>query len=93
MAEPRIAVEVVFADGGSAVVRRRAQVPRGSTVAEAITASGITPSLPQGAVDPARLGIFGRKATADQIVRDGDRIEICRPLLFDPMEARRRRSR
>ncbi|MGB3462261.1 RnfH family protein [Rhodanobacter lindaniclasticus] len=93
MAESPIAVEVVFADGESAVVRCHAQVPGGCTVAEAIAASGIIPSLPEGAVAPARLGIFGRKAAADQIVRDGDRIEICRPLVLDPMEARRRRSR
>ena len=93
MAESRIAVEVVFADGGSAVMRCHAQVPCGCTVAEAIVASGIIPSLPGGAVDPARLGIFGRKASAGQIVHDGDRIEICRPLVLDPMEARRRRSR
>jgi len=93
MAESRIAVEVVFADGGAQVVRRHAQVPGGCTVGEAISASGIVAMLPEGAVDPARLGIFGHKVTPGQIVRDGDRIEICRPLVLDPMEARRRRSR
>ena len=93
MAESRTAVEVVFADGESPVVRCHAQVPGGCTVAEAIAASGIIPLLPEGAMDPARLGIFGRKASADQVVHDGDRVEICRPLALDPMEARRRRSR
>ncbi|CAM5229139.1 RnfH family protein [Rhodanobacter lindaniclasticus] len=93
MAESRIDVEVVFADGGSVVVRRHVRVPGGCTVALAIAASGIVPLLPEGAMDLARLGIFGRKASAGQAVRDGDRIEICRPLVLDPMEARRRRSR
>lgn len=93
MVEPSIGVEVVFADGGSVVVRRRVRIADGCTVAEAITASGIASSLPPGAIDPARLGIFGHKVVAGQRVRDGDRIEICRPLTFDPMEARRRRSR
>ena len=49
--------------------------------------------IPDGAVDPHRLGIFARKATPDQQVHDGDRVEIYRPLLLDPMEARRRRAR
>lgn len=93
MAESRVDVEVVFADGESTVVRRHVQVPDGCTVAGAVALSGIAASLPEGAVDPARLGIFGHKASADQVVRDGDRIEICRPLVLDPMEARRRRSR
>ena len=93
MVEPSIGIEGVFADGDSVGVRRRVQVADGCTVAEAVTASGIASSLPAGAIDPARLGIFGHKVVAGQRVRDGDRIEICRPLTLDPMEARRRRSR
>ena len=92
MGESRIKVEVIFADRDSQV-RRRLQVARGSTVAQAITASGIGSMLPEGAVELARVAIFGHRVAAEQVVRDGDRIEICRPLSLDPMEARRRRSR
>jgi putative ubiquitin-RnfH superfamily antitoxin RatB of RatAB toxin-antitoxin module len=37
--------------------------------------------------------IFGKKQSADYILKDGDRIELCRPLVADPMSARRHRAR
>ena len=93
MAERPIRVEVVFAGSASWTQRRRIEVSSGCTVIQAIEASGIAQCLPAGAVDPARLGIFARKVAPGRLVRDGDRIEIYRPLALDPMEARRRRSR
>lgn len=92
MAERTIRVEVVYA-GTEQPIQRRVEVADGCTVMQAIDASGIAAMLPGGAVDPARLGIFARKVTPDRLVREGDRIEIYRPLLLDPMEARRRRAR
>lgn len=92
MAEHPIEVEVIHV-GTDRVERRRVVVSRGSTVIQAIEASAIMECLPAGAVDPTRLGIFARKVAAEQVVCDGDRIEIYRPLELDPMEARRRRSR
>jgi putative ubiquitin-RnfH superfamily antitoxin RatB of RatAB toxin-antitoxin module len=44
-------------------------------------------------LDPARVGIFGHKASLDQVLREGDRVEIYRPLIADPKEARRQRAR
>lgn len=92
MAERTIVVEVIHAGMGQPIVRR-VELADGSTVMQAIDASGITAMLPDGAVDPARMGIFARKVAPDRIVREGDRIEIYRPLMLDPMEARRRRAR
>lgn len=92
MAERTIRVEVVYA-GAERPIQRRAALAEGSTVMQAIDASGIAAMLPDGAIDPARLGIFARKVTPDRLVREGDRIEIYRSLLLDPMEARRRRAR
>jgi putative ubiquitin-RnfH superfamily antitoxin RatB of RatAB toxin-antitoxin module len=92
MAERTIQVEVVYAGVGQPV-RRRVELADGSTVMQAIGASGIAAVLPDGAIDPARLGIFARKVMPDRLVREGDRIEIYRPLSLDPMEARRRRAR
>jgi len=37
------------------------------------------------------VGIFGRRVELDAPLRDGDRVEIYRPLVADPREARRRR--
>lgn len=93
MAERPITVDVVFAGSAAWVARRRVEVPAGCTVIQAVEASGIAQCLPENAVDPTRLGIFARKVGPGQLVRDGDRIEIYRPLVVDPMESRRRRSR
>ncbi|MGY3038690.1 putative ubiquitin-RnfH superfamily antitoxin RatB of RatAB toxin-antitoxin module [Rhodanobacter sp. TND4EL1] len=92
MGDVTIHVEVVCA-GSEHAVLRRIEVARGTTVSQAIDASGIADVLPKGMIDPARLGVFSRKVAPDQVLRDGDRVEIYRPLLLDPMEARRRRAR
>jgi len=92
MAERTIRVEVIYA-ATEQPIRCRVELADGSTVMQAIDASGIAAMLPDGAVDPARLGIFARKVAPDRLVREGDRIEVYRSLLLDPMEARRRRAR
>lgn len=60
------------------------QLDEGATVAEAIAASGLTGTA---------FGIFGKSVPAGHRLRDGDRVEIYRPLKMDPKEARRRRAR
>lgn len=67
-------------------------VQRGTTVAEAIELSGIKNEFPGIEIDPARLGIFSVKAKPEDVLRAGDRVEIYRPLLTDPKEARRKRA-
>ncbi|WP_448101724.1 RnfH family protein [Luteibacter jiangsuensis] len=85
-----IAVEVAYAGPEGQVVIPLA-VPVGTTAWEAVErARG---SLPQGVVpDPGRLGVFAKKAPADRVLEEGDRVELYRPLILDPMEARRRRA-
>lgn len=48
-------------------------------------AAGFDPALHQ-------VGIFGKKKSLDTVLRDGDRVELYRPLLADPKESRRRRA-
>lgn len=93
MVERTITVEVIYVGPDWCVERQRVELDEGSTVMRAIEASGMESSLPAGAIDPARLGIFGRKVAPGQLLHDGDRIELYRPLAIDPKEARRRRSR
>jgi putative ubiquitin-RnfH superfamily antitoxin RatB of RatAB toxin-antitoxin module len=90
MAE-RIAVEVAYAEAGRQWVLP-VQLPAGATVMQAIEASGLLEQVPGLAIDPARLGVFSRKAAPGQVLEDGDRVEIYRPLSLDPKEARRRRA-
>lgn len=87
----RITVEVVYAlPAEQRLIAVR--VAAGSTVAAALHASGIFGRYPD--IDPAqaKLGIFGRRVSTDQVLRDGDRIEIYRPLIAEPKAARRKRA-
>lgn len=86
-----ITVEVVYA-GPDHQLMYRLSLPAGSTVMQAIEASGVRQAVPGLLIDPSRLGIFSRKVTPDQVLNEGDRVEIYRPLTLDPKEARRRRA-
>ena len=63
------------------------QLPAGSTVADALAASG----LPIDGV--SAYAVFGERVATDAVLGDGDRLELLQPLLLDPKEARRRRAR
>ena len=66
-------------------------LPPGSTVQDAIDASGIVGRL---GLDRATLsvGVFGRRVPANTALHDGDRVEVYRALIVDPKDARRRRA-
>jgi len=83
-----LAVEVVFA-GSESVVRRSLQLAGGATVADAIRFSGIAEHIEN--LEMSQVGVFGRLVDGATVLRDGDRVEIYRPLAADPQEARRRR--
>ncbi|WP_243050926.1 RnfH family protein [Dyella sp. RRB7] len=87
----RITVEVVYA-GPDRQFTYRLSLPAGSTVMQAIEASGLQQDMPGLLIDPSRLGIFSRKVAPDHGLDEGDRVEIYRPLTLDPKEARRRRA-
>jgi uncharacterized protein len=87
-----VAVEVVCATAERQVLRRLS-LPAGSTVIQAVEQSGILQELPEVDFDPSRLGIFSRRVAPDDVLQDGDRVEIYRPLTLDPKDARRRRAR
>lgn len=67
-------------------------VPAGATVADAVRASGFAAAA-GAAREPAEgeLGVWGRRCTPQQALREGDRVEIYRPLRVDPKVARRER--
>ena len=65
----------------------RVSLPEGSTVADAITAAAL-PDVQ--AVNG--YAIFGLNAMLATPLRDGDRVELLRPLQADPKDARRRRA-
>lgn len=87
-----VAVEVVCATAERQLLRRL-NLPAGSTVIQAVEQSGILQAMPEVDFDPSRLGIFSRRVEPDELLQDGDRVEIYRPLTLDPKDARRRRAR
>ena len=70
----------------------RVELPPGASVAEALTAAAMETKVPGLVVDSAQLAVFGRSVTPSSRLHDGDRIEILRPLLADPKQARRKRA-
>jgi putative ubiquitin-RnfH superfamily antitoxin RatB of RatAB toxin-antitoxin module len=66
-------------------------VPAGTTLRDAIRASGIRDAHPTMDPDTQRIGVFGKLRDPADKVSDGDRVEIYRPLRVDPKVARQRR--
>lgn len=67
-------------------------VPLGCTLGDAITRSNIAVLAGNIEIDPKRVGIFYRPCGLQTLLRDGDRVEIYRPLANDPKETRRLRA-
>ena len=63
------------------------ELPVGATLSDALAAAGWS-----DAEGISGYAIFGVNAALDTVLRDGDRVELLRPLLMDPKEARRRRA-
>lgn len=87
----QINIEVVYALSQQQTLLHCTQ-PTGTTVAQAITSSGILLKHPELDIAKCKLGIFGKLTKADAVLRDRDRIEIYRPLIADPKEVRRQRA-
>ena len=89
--EDALEVEVVYA-GATEQIVIALSVPRGCTVAEAILRSGISQRCPTTESGSAAVGVYGKAVPADTVLCDGDRVEIYRPLIADPKQARRQRA-
>ena len=67
-------------------------VAAGTDVQQAVTLSGLLRKYPEIDLATARLGVFSRIMEPSSVLRDGDRVEIYRPLIADPKEIRRQRA-
>jgi uncharacterized protein len=85
-----ITIEVLYAAEHSQTVLRL-RVKSGTTVGKAIKQSGILEKFPEIDLGLNKVGIFGKLAKTEMILRDRDRVEIYRALIADPKETRRRR--
>lgn len=88
-----IAVEVVYGDAERQKLIAL-EVPEGTTVYAAAEQSAMTKWFPELDLAQATLGIFGKVVAKpkEQLLRAGERVEIYRPLLVDPIESRKARA-
>ena len=91
MDEMLIDVEVAYATPEQQVIVAL-KMPVGATVEQAIQTSGLLSRFPEIDATDLKVGIFGSVCKLDQSLRQADRVEIYRPLIHDPKEARRQRA-
>jgi putative ubiquitin-RnfH superfamily antitoxin RatB of RatAB toxin-antitoxin module len=65
------------------------EVPPGTTAADAVARSKLLEKFPEAVARPLACAVFGRAVPLTYELRDGDRVEILRPLLIDPKQSRR----
>ena len=68
------------------------EVDEGTTIKEAIEASGILETYDQIDLTRDKVGIFSKFAKLDTVLREKDRVEIYRPLIADPKKVRKERA-
>lgn len=92
MASPNeILVEVAYARPDKQVIVPL-KVKPDTTVKAAIDYSGILNLFSEIDLEKNKVGIFGKITALDTVLREGDRIEIYRPLIADPKQIRRQRA-
>ncbi|HSD68797.1 MAG TPA: RnfH family protein [Woeseiaceae bacterium] len=88
----QIDIELVFATPARQVLLKLS-LPAHTTVGEAIVLSGIASRFADENLVELQAGIWGRPVERQHRLEHGDRVELYRPLLADPREARRLRAR
>jgi putative ubiquitin-RnfH superfamily antitoxin RatB of RatAB toxin-antitoxin module len=87
----KIQVEVAYALPEKQYLRQ-VSLPEGSTVEQAIIASGLLTLRTDIDLKKNKTGIYSRSVKLTDEVHEGDRVEIYRPLIADPKELRRQRA-
>ena len=91
MTDQQISLEVVYGTPDKQALLE-VVVEQGTTVEQAILASGIVKRFPDINLEVLKVGIWNRTCKLTELPKKDDRIEIYRPLIADPKEARRRRA-
>jgi putative ubiquitin-RnfH superfamily antitoxin RatB of RatAB toxin-antitoxin module len=89
----RISVVVAFSPAPGQVDHVDVSLPAGATMHDALRESGLLQRHPQIDLATFRLGVWGKLRGLEDSLREGDRVEVYRPLKVDPKEARRQRYR
>jgi uncharacterized protein len=86
-----IRVEIVYAQLQRSIIKSVA-LAQGATIEQALAAVASDPDFLGVDLANSTVGIFGKVARRDLALKEGDRVEIYRPLLEEPKLARRRRA-
>jgi putative ubiquitin-RnfH superfamily antitoxin RatB of RatAB toxin-antitoxin module len=94
-AEPgaRLTIVVAYSPAPEQVDHVSLSLPAGATVEDALRASGLLERHPALDLGVQKIGVWGKLRSLGDVLRDGDRVEVYRPLKVDPKEARRQRYR
>ncbi|MES2355999.1 MAG: RnfH family protein [Pseudomonadota bacterium] len=68
------------------------KVAVGTTILDAVRQSKIVEYFPEIDLARNKVGVFGKLAKPEAVLRDQDRVEIYRLLIADPKESRRKRA-
>ncbi len=91
VAEAQILVEIVYARPDEQVLEQL-KVSAEATVESVIHQSGFLERFPEIDLGSNKVGVFGKATPLSATLTEGDRIEIYRPLIADPKEARKKRA-
>lgn len=78
-------IEIAYAPSADEQILLKLEVAEPCTAEQAILRSGI--------FNTGRVGIFGKMVDSKTKLKEGDRVEIYRPLLIDPKEQRRQKAK
>lgn len=70
----------------------RLKLPLGASLLQALEASNLLQKHPEIDLKKNKFGVFAKLSKLDSVLRDGDRVEIYRPLIADPKEVRKQRA-
>jgi putative ubiquitin-RnfH superfamily antitoxin RatB of RatAB toxin-antitoxin module len=91
-AHESVRIEVVYAAPDRVIVKTY-DLPAPARLADVLRTAAADPAFLGVDLTNSPVGVFGRRMAPQQFVRDGDRVEIYRPLANDPKSARRARAR
>lgn len=92
MSSETINVEVAYATPEKQLIIPL-NVVAGTSAADAVARSGIQEQFTEIDIAASKIGIFGKMVKPDTELKEGDRVEIYRPLIADPKEVRRQRAK
>lgn len=84
-------ITLLYASRPRTVHERPLDVAPGCTLGQALVQADWLTRFPEIEARLLTTSVWGRKAARDHVLREGDRVEVVRPLRVDPKVARRER--